>query len=146
VRLTSETISIRRGVGWQDLGVCSCTSAADSNICVCVGVCVCVCDAFDFGLQFMQQTFRVARRTSHATSQAPHFRCPPFLFIARTVSHNAQQHVNMSRLLAVSRGMNLTFCQSNPSLTRLVCVWFLLNTHTHTHIYTRTRTHTSRLN
>ena len=85
VCLTSETISIKR------------RSALPCKTSVCV-------------LVFQQQTVRcmhdtglifgpaipaadvcIVKRRSHTMSQPPHFRFPPFLFIASTVSHNAQE-------------------------------------------------------
>lgn len=48
---------------------------------------ICIC----LGFVINAQTLCIARKTSHKKSQSPHFRFPPFLFIASTVSHNAQE-------------------------------------------------------
>lgn len=46
---------------------------------------------FDYGLAIHAADLWIVKRTSHKKSQSPHFRFPQFLFIASTVSHNAQE-------------------------------------------------------
>ena len=83
----------------------------------------------------MLQTLCIARRTSHKKSQSPHFRFPLFLFIASTVSHNAQE---VPIYLGYLRLAGARTRRSAKETLSLSFGWFVSAFYTHTHTHTHT--------
>lgn len=110
---------------------------------------------FDLGLSIHAADLCTLRRASHKKSPTPHFRFPLFLFIASTVSHNAQElpiYLGYPRLVgAWTRRTAKAACLSRArslalslSILWLVCVWLsrtrmhaCVQTHTHTRAQTK---------
>lgn len=135
VCLTLETISIKSQSSFpmQDLSVCSCFSAADSEIYVwyVAGY------MFDFGLRFRLQITalwrgEVIKSLSHLISDILCFCLLP------------ARYRNCRYILATcsSLGHEPGILPMQP-FSRLVCVWFSLTyTHFHLHIHTQAEPHT----